>query len=227
MPRGHRAGTLGVPARAVLVVLAALALLAAACGDDGTSTTTEAGGPAGFTRDPAPEVGDLEFVDFAGDPAGAPFALAAPTEGGYLLHYFGYLSCPDVCPLTLSELSQARDLLPADLAARTSVSMVTFDPQRDTGAEIADYMANFFPAGAYHALRADDDDVLATAGDRLAATWRREEQEPGADPDAYFMAHTADVYVLDDQGRMLWEFPYGTEPADIAEALEALDAGET
>lgn len=130
-----RAGTPVVSARprppaVVLAVLAALVLLAAGCGGGDGDAEAEAEGPVGYQRTPAPEVADLDFVDFADDRAGRPFSAVAP-EDGFLLFYFGYLSCPDVCPLTLGELATTRAALPGDLAERTTVAMVTFDPERD------------------------------------------------------------------------------------------------
>lgn len=196
---------------------------AAGCGDDAADgAPTAAEEATGYRRTPEPEVGDLEFVDFAEDPDGVPYRAVAP-EGGFLLFYFGYLSCPDVCPLTLGEVSRARDALPDDLAARTPAAMVTFDPDRDEGVEVADYMANFFDAGDYHALHAADADQLALAGDRFSATWRRDEERPDG---TYFMSHSAQVYVIDDAGRVIWEFPFGTTPEDMAAVIEGFAADQ-
>jgi protein SCO1/2 len=217
MAERHRAGTRVVSA----LVAVACVLGAVACGDDGEGGTADAASDAvGYDRTPEPEVADLEFVDFAEDPAGVPYRAVAP-DGGFLLFYFGYLSCPDVCPLTLGEVARARESLPADLADRTSAAMVTFDPERDEGAEVADYMANFFEPGEYHALQAAGADQLALAGERFSATWRRDEERPDG---TYFMSHSAQVYVIDDTGRVTWEFPFGTDPSDMAAVLEGFAA---
>lgn len=206
---------------AAVTLALALAVSTAACGGGGggeaASSAEEA--PTGYQRTPAPEVGDLAFVDFSEDPGGAPYRLVAE-EGGHVLFYFGYLSCPDVCPLTLGELQAAKAELPADVADRTEVALVTFDPARDEGQEVADYMANFFDDG-YRALLAADRATLDESGERLGATWRREGE--GADG-SYFMAHSAAVYVIDDRGRAVWEFPFGTEPTDIADTIAGLTA---
>ena len=213
----HR-GRVGVRVASALLVLV-LGLLATACSGDDTAQPVEAAGPAGLRRTPTPELGDLAFVDYAEDVGGAPFPLTAE-PGGYLLFYFGYLSCPDICPLTLGHLSTATGELPADLAARVSVGMVTVDPARDEGTEIADYMTHFVDPGRGHALRAPDRATLRDAGDRVGASWHREGETPSG---SYFMAHTAAVYVIDDTGAVIWEFPFGTQPDDITAALEALD----
>ena len=215
----HR-GRAGVGVASVLLVVV-LAVLGVACAGDAGDEGVVADEPVGLRRTPTPELGDLTFLDYAEDARGRAFPLAADPDG-YLLFYFGYLSCPDVCPLTLGHLGTATADLPADLAQRVTVGMVTVDPARDEGTEIADYMTHFVDPGRYHALRAPDGVTLREAGERVGATWRREGRAPSG---AYFMAHTAAVYVLDDTGAVIWEFPFGTQPAEISAALVSLDAG--
>ena len=211
-------GRVGACVASALLVLV-LGLLATGCSGDDAAQPAAVDGPVGLRRTPAPELGDLDFVDYAEDAAGVPFPLTAE-PGGYLLFYFGYLSCPDVCPLTLGHLSTATGDLPPDLASRVSVGMVTVDPARDEGTEIADYMTHFIDPGRGHALRAPDRATLREAGDRVGASWHREGETPSG---SYFMAHTAAVYVIDDTGAVIWEFPFGTQPDDIADAIVALD----
>lgn len=206
------------PRWAAALVLAALLAVPACSGGDGQEARPDEA--VGLRRTPTPTMEDLDFVDYAADADGAPFRLAGP-DGGFLLFYFGYLTCPDVCPLTLGHLSQASGDLPPELAARVSVGLATIDPARDEGTEIADYMTHFLDPGRYHALRAVDRATLREAGDRVGATWRREGEAPSG---SYFMAHTAAVYVVDDNGSVVWEFPFGTQPDDITDALVALDA---
>src|SRR5262252_8932115 len=85
---------------------------------------------------PLPEV---ELVDTAGAPLGL-----AELRGRFTLLYFGFTRCPDVCPLTLKVLADAR----ADLAARApqvvpQIVFVSVDPTRDTAAAIAEYLGHF------------------------------------------------------------------------------------
>jgi protein SCO1/2 len=214
------ADTRGHPGSRLLPILVLAAVLAVSACSGGDGQEGQAEEAVGLRRTPMPELEDLGFLDHAEAPAGVPFRVAGE-EGGFLLFYFGYLTCPDVCPLTLGHLSQATGDLPPELAAKVSVGLVTIDPARDEGAEIADYMTHFMAPGRYHALRAADRATLREAGDRVGATWRREGETPSG---SYFMAHTAAVYVVDDEGSVVWEFPYGTQPDDITDALVALDA---
>lgn len=201
-------------ARRVATILFVLGLVAlAACGGGGAAPDL-----AGFERTPAVHVDDLKFVDYSANPAGAPFTAKASADGVLLL-YFGYLSCPDVCPLTMSDLSQALQDLPAADRARVSVALVTVDPDRDSGAEVAAYLDHFFDANT-HGLRAPDDAALRAAGERLNAQWTVAPHQPG-DED-YEVSHTAVTYAVDDTGRLLREWPFGTPPDAVARTLRGL-----
>lgn len=202
-----------------LVVAAAMAV--AACGG---SETAEAGqvdtvqGRVGYDRTPAPKVADLTFVDYSATPTGESYAMQAEPDG-LLLVYFGYLSCPDVCPTTLADISVALDAMPADLANNVELAMVSVDPERDEGVEIATYLDVFVDRN--HGLLAPSEEELTEAGARFSAVWEIEAHEPG---ESYLVSHSAVTYVIDDTGTVVWELPFGSEPEALAVALEAVFA---
>ena len=74
---------------------------------------------------------------------GDPFTLDQ-VKGDVALVYFGYTTCPDVCPTTLTDLQAVKDDLGAD-ADRVKIVMVTIDPERDTQAKLKEYLAFFDP----------------------------------------------------------------------------------
>jgi cytochrome oxidase Cu insertion factor (SCO1/SenC/PrrC family) len=195
----------------------ALAVLVVACGGDdsgnGGSAELSAEGRAGYSRTPAPQVGDLLFLDYADDPAGVEYRPVAE-PGNLLLVYFGYLSCPDVCPLTLSDISRALSEMPPELSNRVETAMVSVDPERDTGEQIANYLDVFTEKN--YALLAPDAEALDAAGERFSAVWRIPEHEPG---ETYWVDHSAVLYVVDDAGAVVWEFPYRTQAGPLAAAL--------
>lgn len=79
------------------------------------------------------------------DQAGQPFTQAN-LQGTWTLFFFGFTSCPDICPLTLTELSQFyRDLESSGRNLDTQVVMVSVDPQRDSTEKLAQYMGTFHP----------------------------------------------------------------------------------
>src|SRR6185503_10485050 len=65
-------------------------------------------------------------------------------RGKYMLVYFGYTFCPDVCPTTLNEVADALDHL-GSKAAKLQPIFITIDPKRDTPAVVKQYAAAFSP----------------------------------------------------------------------------------
>jgi protein SCO1 len=77
------------------------------------------------------------------DTSGAPFDFRAKTRGYVTLLFFGYTSCPDVCPLQMGTVAQALKVLPAEQANRFKVVFVTTDPERDTGRVLRAWLDHF------------------------------------------------------------------------------------
>ena len=170
---------------------------------------------AGVVRDPAPSVEGLEFEDVWEREAPVTVDLV-PEPGTVTLAYFGYLSCPDMCPLTMGDIRRAREELGEELAARTTVAFVTLDPARDGPEELNDYLSLFFDDRVM-ALTAPDDAALSAATERLGV--RFEFEEPRADG-RYELAHSAITYVIDAQGRIVRELPFGVTAQEIADVVE-------
>ncbi|MEW2630171.1 SCO family protein [Streptomyces sp. NPDC048389] len=74
------------------------------------------------------------------DTGGKKYDLRKETKGRPTLIYFGYTHCPDVCPLTMSNLAIARKQLPEADRDKLQVVFVTTDPERDTAAELAKWL---------------------------------------------------------------------------------------
>ena len=156
------------------------------------------------------------------DDAGLQRPLSQWLDGRPAVLVFGYLSCPDICPLTMSDIALALDELSTSERARVSVALVTVDPDRDTGPEIAADQHHFLaatPEVGVHGLRTDGM-MLANAGGRLNARWDVAPHERGAE--VYDVSHTAVTYAVDDAGLLLREWPFGTTPDAIARTLRAL-----
>lgn len=195
-------------------IVAALAVVAAGCGSG-------SGDPAalrGMTRQPAPAVGTVSLPDYGGGRDGELTALKPP-PGQLLLVYFGYTSCPDVCPTTLADLRSALDGLSPTQRKRVAVGMVTVDPRRDTAKDLPEYLGHFFPTGVVHAFRTGDPARLKTAERAFGAT--HEIGRPDASGE-YEVAHTALTYAIGPGGTVLVEWPFGTLPADIEADLHTL-----
>jgi cytochrome oxidase Cu insertion factor (SCO1/SenC/PrrC family) len=156
-------------------------------------------------------------------PVGGPFELTdqaghrrtdADFRGKLVVLYFGYTSCPDVCPTELQSISLALDQLGA-AAEAVQPLFITVDPERDTPARLAGFIAAFHPrligltgspaeirktAIAYRTFFAKNS--IATAGD-------------------YSVDHSGFIYLVGKDGRYLGFLPPGLPPDAIADAIRA------
>lgn len=197
-------------------MLVAAALLGAACGRDGgesTSTADEAS-LSGITRPEPLQVGEVTVPDATTGGEGGDFTMKA-APGELLIAYFGYTSCPDICPTTLADLRTAFEQV-GPAAGQVVVAMVTVDPERDRGPELSNYLSSFFDR--YHALREPDPDRLA----EIEAPFGASSEVVHNDDGTVDVGHTAITYVIDDTGEVLVEWPFGTEPDAMADDLTTL-----
>ncbi len=168
---------------------------------------------------PAP---DAELVAHTGETV----TLSELGEELTLVVFFGYTNCPDVCPLTMAALGSARELLGAD-AARLLGVLITVDPERDTPAQLASFLARFPPGligltGPPEALAEAARGYLVTAA-QSAPVEAAPGAHAGADgpPPGYLMDHTGRAYAVQD-GRIRMTFPPLTDAAQIAAGLKLL-----
>lgn len=200
--------------RGAAVVIAALVWGTAALAGCGGGTGREArGGLSGAVRTPPLQVGSVILPDESPGAGGAPFEMRAE-PGGLLLVYFGFTSCPDICPTTLSDVGRALQKLGSE-RRRVEVAMVTVDPERDTGEVISSYLDHFVDGG--HALRTTDPARQQAAQDAFRVVARRV-----PDGATYTYEHTAVTYVVDERGEVVVEWPFGTAPDAMRRDLQVL-----
>lgn len=131
---------------------------------------------------------------------GRPYSLAARRGVGTLV-FFGYTHCPDVCPLTVGIVGQVIDRVGPSVGA----VFVTVDPERDTVPWLAEYV-KYVPHG--FAAATGTPAAIRMTADAWGVRYARVE---GDTPDTYSMTHTADVYLVDQQGLLRATFPFGTQ----------------
>jgi protein SCO1/2 len=139
----------------------------------------------------------------------------AEFKGKLVVLFFGYTQCPDVCPTTLQELTQARQLLGVK-ADRIQVIFITLDPERDTTEVLREYMKSF--DSSYIAL-VPDAQQLAQAAREFKVIYRK---VPGQTGTSYTMEHTAASFVFDTQGHIRLFTRYGMGAKSLAEDLQQL-----
>ncbi len=128
-----------------------------------------------------------------------------------VLLYFGYTFCPDVCPATMWELSEAIGRLSPKQQDQVQVLMISVDPERDTTEKLADYVAHFNPA--FVGMTGTEDEILS-ATTPFGIYY---EKHDGSAESGYLIDHTASVTVLDKDGYMRLIYPFNTP----AEAISA------
>lgn len=141
-----------------------------------------------------------------GPSIGGPFHLTATDgttitdrdlRGKYLLIYFGYTSCEDVCQTTLNDVVDALARM-GSRAARVQPIFITVDPERDTPQVMARYVASFGPN--LMGLRGSSDAIAEVERTfRIAITVVPDDHSPGA----YTIDHSAALYLMGPDGRFL------------------------
>lgn len=135
-------------------------------------------------------------------------------DGQYKLVFFGYTFCPDVCPTTLTTLSDTMDIL-GDAASKITPLFISVDPQRDTPAHLKDYVSYFHPGIV--ALTGTDQQIKDVAKAYRVYYAKAEASED--DPEDYLVDHTSITYLIGPDGDFIEHFSHGTEPEEMAERL--------
>ncbi|MCS0635132.1 SCO family protein [Streptomyces sp. LP05-1] len=139
--RRARRTTLTAAALAAASVLTLTACQSGGSGDDDGPAAVVSGGSS--LNEGEGRVLDRPFEKPAlvlTDTTGKPYDLRARTKGKPTLIYFGYTHCPDVCPLTMSNIALAKRQLPKADQEKLQVVFVTTDPERDTPAELGTWL---------------------------------------------------------------------------------------
>lgn len=148
------------------------------------------------------------------DTSGAPFEFAERTDGQLTLLFFGYTSCPDVCPIHLSTLA---NVLAKPGMPQPVVVFVGVDPPRDTPATVREYLDRF------------DSDFIGLVGDPEELRAAQEATglavavvEPAEDDGDYLVGHAAQIvaYTADDKAHVV--YPFGVRQQDWAHDLPLL-----
>ena len=132
-------------------------------------------------------------------------------KGQPLLVFFGFTHCPDICPTTLMEISDVLDKLGPD-AGRLHTLFITVDPERDTPAELRQYLSSF------------NGHVMGLTGDLVAVTQVAKEyrvymKKVPLENGDYTLDHTALVYLMDKDGRFVAPFSLKRPPETAASDL--------
>ncbi len=207
------------------------------------------GGPERLTVEELREVGALVYEEPV---TLQPFSLQDHNGqefshndlvGGWTLIFFGFTSCPDICPLTLTELNQFYQALPADtFGSDTRVVMVSVDPDRDNTQRLAEYMSSFHPD--FVGLNGPYADVAALARQlfiahtpppsQATAQVQVQAQGQGQDvhaghvmeqaPEDYLIDHSGNILIINPEGQYYGFFEPAIQDRELTRAYNAIRA---
>jgi protein SCO1/2 len=162
----------------------------------GTKSAVSIGGPFAMTDHHGKAVTDTDY------------------RGKYLLIYFGYTYCPDVCPTELGTMAKALDLL-GPRADRVQPLFITVDPERDTATHLNDYVGLFHPRLV--GLTGTAEQVRDTA--RAYRVYYAKAPQKDGKPEDYLMDHSSFLYLMGPDGGFIGVYPAGTTADRIAQDL--------
>ncbi|MCY3769551.1 MAG: SCO family protein [Gammaproteobacteria bacterium] len=159
----------------------------------------------------------------SGDPAFTLQSFDGPVtleqfQGKFLLMFFGFTSCPDICPVTLARLSKSFSRLSEGELAQVAGLFVSLDPGHDTPEILMKY-TSYFHENIIGATASPE--VLDQLVRRVGVTYQRE-KSPDA-PRGYVISHTADLLIVDRNGQLLdRRIPSTASSTEISEIIQGL-----
>ncbi|MCU0496546.1 MAG: SCO family protein [Anaerolineae bacterium] len=163
----------------------------------------------GVTRlDPTP-ITDVTLTDTNGQ----TMAFSA-YQGRYVLTFFGFTHCPDVCPITMSDFRQVKQLL-GEHSENVTFLMISVDGERDTPAVLDRFVKRFDPS--FIGLTGTEA-VIRPFALQFGAEFTLN-KSPGAAN--YTVDHTASSFLVDPQGNLVAKYLYGIDPQVIVDDLVA------
>ncbi|MDP4840271.1 MAG: SCO family protein [Alphaproteobacteria bacterium] len=180
--------------------------------NDNTTTTSVASVRVGKTYGQATVGGPFTLIDQDGKRR-----TDADYKGKYMVVYFGYSFCPDICPAALYNMTQAFQKMSQKELKTLAPLFITIDPQRDTTSNLKTYIQNFHPS--FTALTGSQDQI-----DKAAKAYRvyAKKAKPDGTSTEYLLDHSSIVYVMDRQGRFITSFNHQTEPEIIKQTLRKI-----
>ncbi len=142
-----------------------------------------------------------------------PFTLQ-DFQGQYHLLFFGFASCPDICPTTLLTASQMYRQLDPAAQKQLQVTLISVDPDRDTPELLHQYVRNFHPE--FRALTGPEP-ALQELADQAGIAYMKVPLENG-----YTIDHSAALVLLDPQARIRAYFSPPLDATQLARDIETI-----
>lgn len=165
--------------------------------------------------------GHARYNDFTLIGPDGPLSLS-DLSGKVVLVFFGYTSCPDVCPLSLARINSCFSGMDSEELNRVRALFITLDPERDSVDKLQKYTGYFHPN--IIGLR-QEAEVIRSVTDKFGVKFSKTMRPESAL--GYTISHSTEIFLLDSRGQIVEAVPHNSEPtylrARIRELLNASD----
>ncbi len=165
-----------------------------------------------------PVRGFLPDLRFSLQAAGPKTVTQDDFKDKVVMMFFGYASCPDICPTTLAQLGLVMEELGND-AEQVRILFVSVDPHRDTPDSLARYVAAF--DGKHTTGLTGSEKQIADLARRYRVAFQIEKPDPKA-PENYEVSHSRGVYIFDQRGRARYLAPDTESVQVLADGVRSL-----
>ena len=141
-------------------------------------------------------------------------------RGNVVLIFFGFTSCPDVCPISLATISHAFSYLTEDELKRSRSLFISLDPERDTMERLKKYTEYFHPniIGVTGAIK-----ELVRVADIYGVKFEKKEAPDSAL--GYLIYHSAKIFIIGTQGELRKTFPHNIDAQLLVRQIRSLLKG--
>lgn len=167
-----------------------------------------------------------EILDLNTAPVGGDFTVEIQDRdlslqelrGKVIALYFGYTQCPDICPTSLSLLTQALHKMSDQELTNVQSIFISVDPERDNTTRLAEY-TKYFHSNIIGATA--EKEIIDKITKLYGASYRIVERDSAM---GYIVDHSSYTYIIDKQGKLRKTLVHGSHPDKIVEAIRELIA---
>ncbi|MCL6415184.1 SCO family protein [Aestuariirhabdus sp. Z084] len=158
-------------------------------------------------------------------PPAPPFTLTSSKgpvslqqlQGKAVVLYFGYASCPDICPIDLGIVGGALKQLNTEEHDKVQALFITLDPARDNLRRLGEYAAFFHPR--LGTLRGTEEQIASVARSYGVIY---EKTYTGDDPSVYWVSHSANFFLINPEGQLVATLPRETTPSELSTRIRSV-----
>ncbi len=153
---------------------------------------------------------------------GGDFTLQSPQgpvslhdfQGKVVLLFFGYTSCPSMCPISLLTMERTFSQIPAEILKKIQALFISLDPEHDTLEKLNQYTEYFHP----NILGVTDiPERIARVAQQYGVVYSKKTLNNSALK--YVINHTADIFLVDPQGNLQESMAHNSPPQRLRDSI--------